>query len=149
MKPASPERHILVYADDDEDDLLLVKDAIEPYGDSIDIRLFDTGYAGYHFLLELEKRGEKPCLIILDMNMPGLSGKELLPILRSFTFFDDVPIILFTTSSQEHDYRFALQHKAGFITKPMTYVQMDLIAEQFLSHCTDEVKEKIRNSRLL
>ena len=142
----TPTKPVLVYADDDEDDLLLVKEALSPYADIIDIHLFDSGYEAYNFLLVQEKKGEKPCLVILDINMPAMSGTKLLPMLRSLPFFDDVPIILFTTSSMDHDYRFALKHNAGFITKPMTYHQMDAIVEQFLSHCSDEIKERIKGT---
>ena len=143
MLKGTPTKQVLVYADDDEDDLQLVKDAMFPYEDSIELCLFQNGQEAYSFLLDLESKTEKPCLIILDMNMPGLGGKELLPILRSIPFFNEVPIILFTTSSMQHDYGFALQYNAGFITKPMTYRQMDMIAEEFLRHCSDEVKAKI------
>lgn len=137
-------KSLLVYADDDEDDLLLVKEAMAAYTDTLEVCLFESGYKAYSFLLELEQKAEKPCLVILDMNMPGMSAKELLPILRSIPFYKDVPIILFTTSSMKPDYQFALEHDAGFITKPMNYSQMDLIAEQFIRFCSDEVKGKIK-----
>lgn len=143
MQNSTPSRHVLVYADDDDDDLLLVKEAMSVYKDSVDVCLFGSGMEAYEFLLEMERRSEKPCLILLDMNMPGMSGKELLPILRSIPFFDDVPVSLFTTSSSRHDYQFALRYNAGFITKPMNFKQIDVIAEQFLSHCNKEVREMI------
>lgn len=143
MHKVTPTKPVLVYCDDDKDDLQLVADALLPYKNSIEVCLFDSGYEAYEFLLQLETRAEKPCLIILDMNMPGLSGRELLPIVRSISFFDDVPVVLFTTSSSQNDYHFALQNNAGFITKPMTYRQMDLIAEQFLSHCSKEISDLI------
>jgi CheY-like chemotaxis protein len=146
MHKVPPTKPVLVYCDDDKDDLQLVADALLPYKDSIVVSLFESGYEAYEFLLDLEKRAEKPCLIILDMNMPGLSGKELLPVLRTIPFFDDVPVVLFTTSSSQHDYRFALNYNAGFITKPMTYTQMDIIAEQFLNHCEEEVRKKVKRS---
>jgi CheY-like chemotaxis protein len=144
VKPAS--KPFLVYVDDDEDDLLLVKGALSPYENVIELHLLQNGYEGYNFLLSLEKKQQKPCLIILDINMPLMSGKELLPILRSLPFFADVPIILFTTSSMEHDYRFALQYDAGFITKPMTVEQMHTIVEQFLSYCSAQVREIIKGN---
>ena len=144
MPKAGLTKHIVVYVDDDKDDLQLVTDALLPYRDSIEVRAFDSGPDAYTFLLALETKGEKPCLIILDINMSALSGRELLTILRGIPFFSDVPIILFTTSNAELDYSFALRYNAGFITKPMTYQQMDLIAEQFLSHCSHEVRERIR-----
>jgi CheY-like chemotaxis protein len=81
------------------------------------------------------------------MNMPGMSGQERLPRLRARLFYESVPAILFTTSSQQQDYHFALQHNAGFITKPMTYPQMDLVAEKFLRHCTEDVRGSSKNTR--
>jgi CheY-like chemotaxis protein len=144
MHKVTSTKHVLVYCDDDKDDLSLVADALQPYKDSIELCLFERGYDAHKYLLQLEKRGEKPCLIILDMNMPGIAGRELLPIVRSIPFFDDVPVVLFTTSSSQNDYHFALQYNAGFITKPMTYKQMDIIAEQFLSHCSNNIREKIK-----
>lgn len=144
MHKTTAPKPILVYADDDEDDLYLVKDALSPYENSLAVHLFPSGQEAYDFLLELEKTGEKPCLIILDMNMPALSGRNLLPILRSLPFFNDVPIALFTTSNSEHDYHFALTHNAGFITKPVTYTQMNLVAEQLLSHCSRETWDRIK-----
>ena len=147
MHKVTPTKHFLVYCDDDEDDLLLVKEALSPFDSSLAVYLFVSGQEAYDFLLEAERKEQKPCLVILDMNMPGLSGRELLPILRSLSFFDDVPIILFTTSSSQHDHRFALTHNAGFVTKPVTFTQMELIAEGFLSHCSPEIKERIIESR--
>ncbi|HEV7330162.1 MAG TPA: hypothetical protein VGN63_03905 [Flavisolibacter sp.] len=78
------------------------------------------------------------------MNMPALSGRELLPILRANPSCRDVPIVLFTTSNAEHDYQFALTYNAGFTTKPVTYTQMNLIAEQFLSHCSSDIRDRIK-----
>ena len=137
-------KHTLVYIDDDEDDLLMVQQAFSTYQQSIEVRTFNSGKDGYSYLLSLEQRGSKPCLVLLDLNMPAMSGRELLPILRAIPFFEDVPVVLFTTSSSQHDYRFALQYDAGFLTKPMTFQQMDVIADQFLSYCTPSVKEHIR-----
>ena len=144
MLPPSPDRNFIVYVDDDEDDLDFVSTSLSRYKATLDVLLFEGGKAGYRFLLELEKTRQKPCLIILDINMPVMSGKELLLIIRSIPFFDDTPIILFSTSNAESDYAFAKKYKAGFITKPIGYAQMEVIAEEFLSHCVDEVREKIK-----
>lgn len=137
-------KHLMIYADDDRDDLTLVKDALLSYEDTVEVCLFESGLDAYDFLLAMEKSNRKPCLVVLDMNMPGLSGRELLPVLRGIPFFNDVPIILFTTSSAKMDYEFARAHGAGFITKPMTYEQMEIVAEQLLSRCAGDVRVKPR-----
>jgi FixJ family two-component response regulator len=58
--------------------------------------------------------------------------------------FKDVPVILFTTSSFPIDMPFAKRYNAGFITKPLNNSQMASIANEFIEHCTDEVKKNIR-----
>jgi CheY-like chemotaxis protein len=146
MRKADPTKPVVVYADDDEDDLQLVSDALSPYVDAINVRVFASGSSAYAFLLDMEKKGEKPCLVILDINMPGMGGRELLSILRSIPFFADVPVLLFTTSKAQQDYGFALRHNAGFITKPTTYQQIALVPEQFLRYCAPDVRERIQKN---
>lgn len=144
MPPNTPYKNFIVYVDDDEDDLEFVSAALGKYSTTLDVVLFEHGYTAYKFLLELEKKGQKPCLIILDINMPVMTGKELLSAIRNISFLDTVPVILFSTSNLDSDHNFAKSNKAGFITKPLGNEQMEQIAEEFLSHCSPEIKEKIR-----
>lgn len=144
MLPTTPHKNFIVYVDDDEDDLEFVSVALGKYNTTLDVLLFERGNPAYKFLLELEKKGQKPCLVILDINMPVMTGKELLLAIRNIPFFDTVPVILFSTSNLDADRSFAESHKAGFITKPLGSEQMEQIAEEFLSHCSPEIKEKIK-----
>lgn len=137
-------KSFIVYVDDDTDDLEFVSAAMAKYNDLLEVKLFELSYAAYQFLLALEKEGQKPCLIILDINMPAMSGKELLSSLRNIPFFDAVPVILFSTSNLDSDRSFAKSRQAGFITKPLGSEQMEQIAEKFLSHCSPEIKKKIK-----
>ena len=138
MPLPAPDDSFFVYADDDADDLEFVVSSFANHAKELEACTFFSGPSAYNFLLELQTAGRKPCLIILDINMPGMSGKELLSILRTLPFFDDVPIILFTTSNLEEDASFAFRHKAGFLTKPVGLAQMEVVAEQFLSFCSKE-----------
>jgi CheY-like chemotaxis protein len=75
--------------------------------------------------------------------MPLLNGQETLKAIRTMEKFKDTPVIFFTTSSFGLDKAFARKNKVGFITKPLDVHQMELITEQFLEYCTDEVKQKL------
>jgi CheY-like chemotaxis protein len=75
--------------------------------------------------------------------MPRMDGKEALKVIREIERFDRVPAILFTTSSQTKDKEFAKTYNAGFLTKPIDYSQVDLIAGQFIQHCNDDIKQKL------
>jgi CheY-like chemotaxis protein len=137
-------KNIVLYADDDTDDLMLVRDAFNSYSDNVDLVTVTDGFQVLSYLKNLSEVETAPCLIILDINMPRMDGKETLINLRQMKRFDNVPAILFSTSSQPHDKEFAQKYGAGFLTKPIDYKQMDVIADQFVQHCSDEVKRKIR-----
>ena len=137
-------KHIVLYADDDPDDLLLVKEAFIRYSDSVEVVTAPNGEQAIAYLMGLDPFDPAPCLIILDINMPRLDGKEALKKIRSLQRFNNIPVVLFTTSSYTLDREFASQHKAGFITKPLDVRQIESIADQFVQHCTDEIKKSIR-----
>lgn len=137
-------KNIVLYADDDVDDLELVQEAFARYARDVEVVTARDGREALSILQKLNAFDPKPCLIILDVNMPVLDGKETLVNIREMEDLEDVPVVLFTTSSMPVDKNFAKQFKAGFITKPLDIKQMEFITEQFIDHCTDEIKKKIR-----
>lgn len=144
MTKFTPPKNIVLYADDDPDDLELVKDAFSGYSKNVEVVACSDGIQALSYINNLSEHEPTPCLIILDINMPILSGKEVLVQLREKKRFNDIPVVLFTTSSQPADKNFAAQYKAGFITKPIDTKQMAYIADEFIDHCTEEIKNKIR-----
>ena len=144
MTKAIPPKHVVLYADDDADDLMLIQDAFSQYADNVELITADDGIEALAYLKNLDQFDPAPCLIILDINMPRLNGKEALRRLRSLERFQDIPVVLFTTSSMPLDKVFAEKYGAGFITKPIDAKQMAYIADQFVEHCEDEIKKNIR-----
>ncbi|HYE54197.1 MAG TPA: response regulator [Chitinophagaceae bacterium] len=139
-----PPKSLVLYADDDRDDLMLVRDSFLKYSSNVRLVTVHDGVEAMDFLRHLDPGDPLPCLIILDMNMPRLSGKDVLIALRRMEGYEDVPVILFTTSSMPSDKAFAQKHSAGYITKPLNARQMEFIIDQFIDHCTEEVRKQIR-----
>ncbi len=137
---SSKPKRIVLYADDDPDDRDFVREAFAEHTSDIELVTFPDGIELFKFICHTQKNTESPCLIILDVNMPMLSGKETLRMLRGRKGYEDTPVILFTTSISPHDASFAERYGAGFISKPLTEKQMDLIVERFLDHCNEGVK---------
>jgi CheY-like chemotaxis protein len=144
MTPSRPSKSIVFYADDDIDDIQLVMDAFARYTDNIELITASNGSQAMNYFHRLTDSDPLPCLIILDINMPLVSGKQVLVSLRAQERFKKIPIVLFSTSSLPSDEQYAKQHGAGFISKPLDMVQMEHIASNFLDHCSDEVKQKIQ-----
>jgi CheY-like chemotaxis protein len=139
-----PPKNLVLYADDDPDDLQLVKEAFSKYASHVEVMTVNDGLEALSFLKSLSQEEPSPCLVILDVNMPRLNGRETLKQLRKMDRYEEVPVILFTTSSLPVDKEFAHKHNAGFISKPLNARQMDLITDQFIEHCTEEIRKQIR-----
>ena len=139
-------KHLIVYADDDADDRELMSEAFQKYKERVDVVLFNDGRAILRYLSRLDLSERKPCLIILDLNMPLAGGQEVTRQLRSMTAYAGTPVMFFTTSSDHRDLAFAEQYRAGFITKPLTFEQMDGITEMFIDACDRSIQYEIRSA---
>jgi len=60
-----------------------------------------------------------PDLILLDLNMPGMNGKQFLAIVKNDEKLCAIPVVVLTTSEAPHDIRDCYQlHASGYIVKP-------------------------------
>lgn len=139
-------KNLIIYADDDRDDREMVTEAFSQYAPNVDVVEFMNGAEAVKFLQSLPETHPAPCLIILDINMPQMCGKEALTKIRLMERFTETPAILFTTSSHQSDKMYAEQFGAGFISKPQSYDDLKDIARQFANRCTDDVKIGLLNA---
>jgi CheY-like chemotaxis protein len=65
---------------------------------------------------------EKPCVILLDLNMPKMNGTEFLGIAKADPLLRKIPVIVLTTSNEERDVMESFRRSvAGYIVKPVDY----------------------------
>ena len=146
MTKSLASKHIVVYADDDPDDIELVEDAFKRYANNVEVIPFRDASQALSFLKNQTDLDPLPCLVILDINMPVMDGKEALIRLRQIERYEAIPVVLFTTSSLPLDQAFAKRYDAGFITKPLGYDQMEMITRQFIDRCSQDTQNKIRRT---
>lgn len=66
----------------------------------------------------------RPDLILLDLNMPRMNGREFLAAVKDDENFCDIPVVVLTTSEVERDVEASFKHGAsGYITKPVDIQQ--------------------------
>jgi CheY-like chemotaxis protein len=146
MTQSLPPKSLVLYADDDPEDIELVSEAFQAYAQNVELLTFPDGIELLNFIETVDPFHASPCLFILDINMPRLDGKETLRRLRRIENFSEIPAVLFSTSSLPADAAFAKNFNAGFVTKPLHTNQVHLIIDEIIEHCTDEVKKNIRRS---
>ena len=76
-----------------------------------------------------------PSVILLDLNLPGIDGREVLEQLKSDRSFKDIPIVIFTTSSNPKDIKFCYQNGAnGYLIKPVDIDELERIVRAFVEY---------------
>ena len=144
MTQYQPPSSLVLYADDDPDDIELVSQAFKEHARNVELKTFHNGVEMIKYVEQLDPFQPPPCLAIIDINMPKLDGKETLRRLRKIDRFTDIPAVLFSTSTMPLDAQFARHYNAGFVTKPLHSSQIHLIINEIIEHCPDEVKRIIR-----
>jgi CheY-like chemotaxis protein len=144
----STPKHTIVYAEDDLDDLFIVRQAFEKH-DHINMVHAEDGRKAMHILEKMAVEKSLPCLVILDINMPVMNGREVLQAIRNHGQLNRLPVVLFSTSSSANDKVFAERHDAFLITKPVDFANLEVIVEQFIERCNFEVNNVVANSEYL
>jgi CheY-like chemotaxis protein len=125
----------ILYADDDPDDLALFREAVTALGEQYYIIEAMDGIHALELLRQMQESNELPCLIVLDINMPRLDGKQTLVALQNHPLFSSIPVVLFSTSSSVLDKTFSQSKKVELITKPFDFKTLYDIAGKLLSYC--------------
>lgn len=120
----------ILLADDDRDDREMFAEAVAEVDASVQITCVEDGILLLDFLKQ-EKR--IPHLIFLDLNMPHKNGKECLDEIRGCARFDDVPVVIYSTSSSPKDIEDTFSKGANlYIRKPSSYKELKMLAKTIL-----------------
>ena len=135
-------KHTILYAEDDWDDVQFVKDCFKKYSDRIELVHAQNGSEALNVLADLQQKNIVPCLIILDINMPLMDGRQALVKIKENSDFKTIPIVMFTTSNSHMDKEFAQKWGADFLTKPLRYSEVEGMAEEFVRRCDISLDEQ-------
>jgi CheY-like chemotaxis protein len=118
----------ILVCDDDEDDRMLTQQALEDAHISNNLRFVEDGEQLLDYLYQRGSySGEtgaapRPGLILLDLNMPKMDGREALKAIKEDPTLSDIPVVVLSTSRMDQD--IARSYQLGvnsFITKPVTF----------------------------
>lgn len=118
----------ILICDDDEDDRVLTRQALEDAHIANELRFVNDGEELLDYLYQRGVyAGEsglapRPGLILLDLNMPKLDGREALKVIKSDLTLHDIPVVVLSTSGLSED--IARSYQLGvnsFITKPVSF----------------------------
>ena len=120
----------IMFIDDDQDDVEIFSDALRNLDPGVEITVAENGLKALDLL-----NNKLPGLIVLDLNMPFLDGKQTFEEIKANPKFGDVPIIIFTSSVNPADRMMFDTLGISFITKPDTVAGIDTVVGVMLDHC--------------
>ena len=120
MERVRPIRVLLV--EDDEEDVTLIEKALKRDRLLIDIHHTKDGVEAMEYLQQhgAPQSPQRPDLILLDLNMPRMDGREVLKQCGQDETLQTIPIVVFTSSDDERDVQESYMLRASsFISKPV------------------------------
>ena len=122
MGPGSPSPVRILVVDDDPGDVLMIEEALEDSDVDKVIDVVNDGQEAMEFLRREGRHSEarRPDVILLDLNMPRMDGRQVLGAVKQDEDLRTIPIVVLTTSNADTDIvgSYTLQANA-YVTKPI------------------------------
>ncbi|MDB5231032.1 MAG: response regulator [Chitinophagaceae bacterium] len=124
-------KNLVFIVDDDPDDREAIRDAFRENKHDHEFVFMENGNKLFD-VLSTQFSQTYPAIILLDLNMPGKNGKEILKEIKEDATLRKIPVVIITTSSSEKDRDISYELGANcFVTKPDSYKE--------LLHLTDSI----------
>jgi CheY-like chemotaxis protein len=131
----------ILLVDDSEDDIALIRHGLRKEGVTNEIISFPDAERFLDYMDLVLRGGETvPGLVLLDINMPGMSGHEALRRMRAIKEFEKIPAVAIVSHSKaQQDIEEAMRSGAtGYLTKPATSEEWRAFG--------DFIKERLREN---
>jgi CheY-like chemotaxis protein len=116
----------VLLVEDDPGDVLMTKEAFEFYKIRNPLHVVSDGEQALHFLRRHGAYADapRPGLILLDVNLPRVSGLEVLEVLKKDPELLLIPVVMLTTSQADEDILRSYQlHANAYVSKPVDFEQ--------------------------
>ena len=140
---SSPPRLILLVAEDNLPDAIIVREAIKKEKLPVEVFIAADGEKALEFFqrAESDATAPAPSALLLDLNLPKVDGFEVLRAIRASRQFKELPILIVTSSDSPSDRSEAARLGAGYFRKPVTYAEFLKIGVS--------IRELLRENKLL
>jgi CheY-like chemotaxis protein len=136
-------RNLILVADDDENDLRMTLEALAQRGTDLEVRTVHDGAEALDYLYGREAFKDRPAgnpeMLLLDLNMPRIDGWEVLRRIKTDAALHTIPVIVFTSSSRDHDVDQCYELGANaYVVKPIDFHQFTEVVrdiQHFWTEC--------------
>lgn len=151
--PAELYKHVILMVDDDPDDHFLARDTLESLHLPVCLREAGNGEELLDYLLQQGRFSDRsssppPDVVLLDLSMPGMDGKEALSRIRSMPELQETPVVIFTTSADLQDVNDCYRLGANsYVTKPASMEEWNQVIKVLCDYWLQTAKLPSRPPR--
>ncbi|MGD1855732.1 MAG: response regulator [Leptolyngbyaceae cyanobacterium] len=130
----------LLVVEDSDEDFEILQIFMEDLAVANPIYRCTTGDKALDFLYQNREQdktapSKRPSMILLDLNLPGIDGREVLERLKQDDEFREIPIVIFTTNSDPRDIKFCYGKGAnGYLIKPIGTERFEKAVQAFVNY---------------
>lgn len=122
--------HSVLFIDDDPDDLEFYGECFLNVYPHIHVEEARNGLRAMEYLRQAKKNRQLPNLIVLDINMPLLGGRETLQEIKDDEELASIPVVIFSTASSPAEKAYFEQRGVQYFIKPSSLADMQRLAKQ-------------------
>jgi two-component system response regulator len=118
------DQRLVMLVEDNPDDVELTRIAMSEAGMNVPLAVVEDGAEALEYLKDVQPNGSRPRpdLILLDLNLPKVDGREVLRIVKEDADLRTIPVIVLSTSTDDVDVLAAYRDYAnGFVSKPVDF----------------------------
>jgi CheY-like chemotaxis protein len=131
QEPTLPIEVLLI--EDDPGDVLMTQEAFEEHKVRNKLNVVRDGEAALAYLRREDQYADapRPDLILLDLNLPRIDGREVLAVIKEDGDLRRIPVVVLTTSQADEDIlRSYSLHANAYVTKPVDFERFIAVVRQ-------------------
>lgn len=127
----------ILLVEDNEDDVILTREGFERSRMAVHLHHVENGAECMAFLRKQGKYASAPTpdVLLLDLNMPVMTGYEVLEQIAADSELKHLPVVILTTSADEKDIlRMYRLRCSSYIVKPVDFIQFQRVINEFAGY---------------
>jgi CheY-like chemotaxis protein len=139
MNAVTPIGFVMI-ADDDLDDIEILTTALKEAYNDLEVVVAGNGKSVLEHLKKARQSGIIPCVLVMDLNMPQMDGRETVVAIKGDAYFSNLPILLFSTAKNRTDELFAEKWGVRYFQKPDTVQGLNDVAKTIITLCQEKIQ---------
>lgn len=129
------EEKTILHVDDDADDRELLQEVMQKVAPEVQVTYAENGLSALKVLNEGKSLKSLPCLIVLDLNMPFLDGKQTYEKIQADPELKNIPLIVLSSGQNPADKNLFAKQGVAYFAKPVEFSVLKEIATHISNLC--------------